>query len=380
MNKKEMKLIKGTRFLSRSFQFNNKYYTKMIIDIGNIEIPIPLAYYKYFEVTPRKIRQIVNNNEAIICFDGLLRRLTAYKAKDNEKVLCVYKYKIKRTHRDCIELLLQDYYKLGIGVFLNDKIVNFYMKLLEDTYSSKENNIFITNSYFYSLLSKGESGDLDQPLINYRTVMNKKMNIFECKMIIIPICDNNHWSLIIINRVDLMSNIFDKALTNNVDMSQKEILFPEIFYLDSYYDYNEGIEKSIRMIKKYLFYEYQTAYPDKVTQNAVLTFNDIISIKSKFIRRYVPKVPKQTNSYDCGIYMLVYTELFLFNSEFFLTNARKINAEDNAISKWFERSILMNKRNEIMNLLDSLNKGDSEIPAYIDRLTKRYQAHFNTFK
>ena len=70
MNKKEMKLIKGTRFLSRSFQFNNKYYTKMIIDIGNIEIPIPLAYYKYFEVTPRKIRQIVNNNEAIICFDG----------------------------------------------------------------------------------------------------------------------------------------------------------------------------------------------------------------------------------------------------------------------------------------------------------------------
>ena len=40
----------------------------------------------------------------------------------------------------------------------------------------------------------------------------------------------------------------------------------------------------------------------------------------------------------------------------------------------------MNKRNEIMNLLDSLNKGDSEIPAYIDRLTKRYQAHFNTFK
>ena len=134
------------------------------------------------------------------------------------------------------------------------------------------------------------------------------------------------------------------------------------------------------MIKKYLFYEYQTAYPDKVTQNAVLTFNDIISIKSKFIRRYVPKVPKQTNSYDCGIYMLVYTELFLFNSEFFLTNARKINAEDNVISKWFERSILMNKRNEIMNLLDSLNKGDSEIPAYIDRLTKRYQAHFNTFK
>ena len=357
-----------------------KINTKMIIDIGNIEIPIPLAYYKYFEVTPRKIRQIVNNNEAIICFDGLLRRLTAYKAKDNEKVLCVYKYKIKRTHRDCIELLLQDYYKLGIGVFLNDKIVNFYMKLLEDTYSSKENNIFITNSYFYSLLSKGESGDLDQPLINYRTVMNKKMNIFECKMIIIPICDNNHWSLIIINRVDLMSNIFDKALTNNVDMSQKEILFPEIFYLDSYYDYNEGIEKSIRMIKKYLFYEYQPAYPDKVTQNAVLTFNDIISIKSKFIRRYVPKVPKQTNRYDCGIYMLVYTELFLFNSEFFLTNARKINAEDNVISKWFERSILMNKRNEIMNLLDSLNKGDSEIPAYIDRLTKRYQAHFNTFK
>ena len=65
MNKKEMKLIKGTRFLSRSFQFNNKYYTKMIIDIGNIEIPIPLAYYKYFEVTPRKIRQIVNNNSII---------------------------------------------------------------------------------------------------------------------------------------------------------------------------------------------------------------------------------------------------------------------------------------------------------------------------
>ena len=332
--KKETRLVQLMRKFSESKMINNKYYSKVFFDFGNIELPIPIICYRdrQFTVTPRTIRQVSKDNKTfLICSNGLRQKLQVYIAKDNQKLLCVYKYKIKRTHRDCIELLTQDYYKLGNGVFLNDKIVNFYMKLLEDTYSSKDNNILITTSYFYSLLSHGESGELDQPLINYKTVMNKKMNIFECKVIIIPICYNNHWSLMIINRVDLMGNIFDKTLTNNINMNQKEIVFPEIFYLDSFYDCNEGTEKMIRIIKKYLFYEYQTAYPDKVTKNAILTFNDIISIKSKFIRKYVPKVPRQTNKYDCGIYMLVYTELFLYNEEFFLTNARRINAENNII-------------------------------------------------
>ena len=78
--------------------------------------------------------------------------------------------------------------------------------------------------------------------------------------------------------------------------------YPEIFYLDSFYDISQ---RRMLIILKYLFYEYQKIYNIDVNMHNFL-------VKNYYkIECYNPDVPKQNNTYDCGIFLLMYAELFL---------------------------------------------------------------------
>ena len=220
------------------------------------------------------------------------------------------------------------------GVFLNDGIVNFYLKIIEDEYTfgeNKENNVLVLKSYFYNFIANQQNLNLSTDNFTYPdscSYVKTKINVFSYKTVIIPTCENYHWSLIIVNDIDKMKNIFSesslKAFREQQNFTglgigepvkeEENEDYPEIFYLDSFYDISQ---RRMLIILKYLFYEYQKIYNIDVNMHNYL-------LKNYYkIECYNPDVPKQNNTYDCGIFLLMYAELFLYNPSYFLQHISK---------------------------------------------------------
>ena len=83
------------------------------------------------------------------------------------------------------------------------------------------------------------------------------------------------------------------------------------------------------IFKKYLFYEY--AVKNNITQDDDKIIN-FIQKNNNFISEFTPQVPKQPNTFDCGIFLLAYAELFLLEPNYILEN---ISSSQNNLSKWF---------------------------------------------
>ena len=290
-----------------------------------------------FNYTPQYCRQYTKNYKGlIISFPGLIKAYNNGIIKKDLEHVCTYYFKRKRGKQNSLDIYVKDEKTLNDGVFLNDGIVNFYLKIIEDeyTYQDGQNNVLIQKSFFYNSLSNQQNSNCSNDFCypDSCSFIKTKINVFSFKTLIIPICENYHWSLIIVNDIDKMKNIFTKnnldemnnnccTSNNNIEINEEECDYPEIFYLDSFYDLNT---RRMTIILKYLFYEYQKIYS--------IQCNMAEFLKSNFdkIECYSLDVPKQNNSYDCGIYLLIYAELFLYDTNYFLKNSsKKYNSNNN---------------------------------------------------
>ena len=89
------------------------------------------------------------------------------------------------------KILVKDYKLLDPNVWLNDSLVNMWMHWI-----SKENecqqSVHFFSSQFYTLLSlHGANG------VSTCTTKND-INVFQKKLVFIPVCDNIHWSLCVL--------------------------------------------------------------------------------------------------------------------------------------------------------------------------------------
>lgn len=156
--------------------------------------------------------------------------------------------------------------------------------------------------------------DINVCLHNYKKLgkWGKYVNILECDYIAIPINQNNHWSLIMIVNPRTLKNVFERDLSELSETNS----FPKIIYFDSFFPDNEYCMK---VIKRFLVMEYHRRMENSFISKGNIEFNEIITgIESK-IKAYYPKVPNQNNTYDCGIYLLTYAELFFNNPEYILS-------------------------------------------------------------
>ena len=95
---------------------------------------------------------------------------------------------------------------LDPGVYLNDIIIDFYLKYLyEEILTEKQRGkTYIFNSYFYTRLSKrsfGDSKKCENPMERMHSQVRKwtrDVDIFEKDFIIIPVNEHSHWFLVII--------------------------------------------------------------------------------------------------------------------------------------------------------------------------------------
>ncbi|CAN1332561.1 Probable ubiquitin-like-specific protease 2B, partial [Linum perenne] len=139
---------------------------------------------------------------------------------------------------------------------------------------------------------------------------------------------NLHWSLIVICHPD--------------DGNQKSAKMPCILHMNSIQGSHRGLKNIFR---SYLAEEWKVRHHDMV---------DDVSSKFADLRFIQLKLPQQGNSFDCGLFLLHYLELFL---ELALVNFNPSNLSDysNVLNKnWFAPDEASLKRGHIKQLLSEL--------------------------
>ncbi|KAF2076186.1 hypothetical protein CYY_002486 [Polysphondylium violaceum] len=228
--------------------------------------------------------------------------------------------------RDVINITSDDLSRLEPFQYLNDSIVDFYIRYIKDKYvDAKDSSRFhFFNTYFYNILTTQSKIEDAYTKISKWT---KNTDIFSKDFIFIPICENFHWTLVIVAFAYLDS---DKQSS-----SQKSV----ILYLDSLHS---GLGKITNKIREYLSLEWEN-------KKSKPSNGEIPEKKFNFknLPLYRCSVPKQNNLCDCGVFLLHYIELFCRNPE---------KNFDDPLNKpqWFPISEIEQKRESIKTIIKVL--------------------------
>jgi Ulp1 family protease len=95
----------------------------------------------------------------------------------------------------------RDIERLDEGEFLNDNLIAFYLRYLEDVLEKSRpelpRRIYFHNTFFYETLTKGK---IRSNNINYDAVKRwtSKVDLFSFDYIVVPVCEKLHWYVAII--------------------------------------------------------------------------------------------------------------------------------------------------------------------------------------
>ncbi|KAM9277653.1 sentrin-specific protease 7 isoform 2-T3 [Cariama cristata] len=296
---------------------------------------------------------------------------------------------------------------LEYGEFLNDVIIDFYLKylLLEKAPKHLADRTHIFSSFFYRCLTRTEKnseGDLKVSAAQRRhrrvRTWTRHINIFSKDYIFVPVNEESHWYIAVIcfpwleeavyeecrhqnslyhqpqqsplqpgsensrtgsvlafsvnckdeeemdaNRSlfskggnEIAASVLDSGISKiSLSNSKRQICKrPCILILDSLKA--GSVQKTVQVLREYLEVEWETK------RKTHREFN-----KSTMID-LCPRVPKQDNSSDCGVYLLQYVESFFQNPI--------VNFEQPLqLEKWFPRHLIRSKREEIRDLILQLH-------------------------
>ncbi|XP_060626686.2 sentrin-specific protease 7 isoform X2 [Anolis sagrei] len=300
---------------------------------------------------------------------------------------------------------------LEYGEYLNDVIIDFYLRylLLEKTPKELADRSHIFSSFFYKCLTRTEKNSEEDPSLSiaqrrHRGVKRwtRYVNIFSKDYIFVPVNEESHWYIAIIcfpwleeviyegspDQCSLQSN-FQKAphqtetktedvrtesvLVFNDSWSNKEepcinsnlqasdvqpaIVSPGLDSSMSKSSSNNSKNKKLCKRPCILILDSLKA---SSSRNTVQVLREYLEAeweakckthrefnKSAMVAFY-PRVPKQDNSSDCGVYLLQYVETFFQNPI--------VNFEfPMRLERWFPRQLVRSKREEIRDLILQLH-------------------------
>ncbi|KAI3803797.1 hypothetical protein L1987_31959 [Smallanthus sonchifolius] len=240
---------------------------------------------------------------------------------------------------DSIAISKREFELLQPEKFINDTIVDFYIEYLKKI-KPADARVHFFNSFFFRKLAdfdEKQSRSIDSKEAFQRVrKWTKKVNIFQKDYIFIPVNFRLHWSLIIICHPGEVVNFTDDELA----LSPK---VPCILHMDSIKGSHRGLE---HCIKSYLWEEWKERNDD-ASEDISTKFMDL-----RFLRL---EVPQQENSYDCGLFMLHYMELFVKHA------SNNFNPLKSFINKdWFYPLEASIKRARIKKLIFELSKSKAQ--------------------
>lgn len=284
---------------------------------------------------------------AVTSLRGPSKRRSARKREylDNELVpepgdeRVLFLYPMEQEAQDVITITQGDRRRLDPGKYLNDNLIDFQLKrILEESLSPPGNSdlrVHLFSCLFFAKLTEGSQNSSrktgDHKLVERWT---KAVNIFDKDYLIVPINDCTHWSLAVIvnpsevqpltinqtapsarkrRRVSSPEDNPSQSTVSSLEEAQlatvlqppievapstrKGFLSPCILFMDSL-----GMHKASMIadvLRMYLQGEWAAKY------GAVKVF-DKSNLPLQTCRNYIPH---QSNSYDCGAYVIRYAEM-----------------------------------------------------------------------
>ncbi|XP_039850025.1 uncharacterized protein LOC120708701 isoform X9 [Panicum virgatum] len=244
---------------------------------------------------------------------------------------------------DAVSISKRDVELLLPETFVNDTIIDFYIKYLTTRIESTEKRRFhFFNSFFFRKLAdldkdQGRAPEGRAAFLRVRK-WTRKINVFEKDFLFIPVNFNLHWSLIVICYPGEVATFKD----GDTKLSAK---VPCILHMDSLKGSHTGLKD---IIQSYLWEEWKERHPESASDNS-----------DKFLNlRFVSlELPQQDNSFDCGLFLLHYVELFLMDAPRNF-NPLKIDVFSGFLSgDWFAPAEASLKRSVVRKLIHEVLTG-----------------------
>ncbi|XP_054479843.1 sentrin-specific protease 7b [Anoplopoma fimbria] len=270
-----------------------------------------------------------------------------------------------------ITVTKEDLACLNAGEFLNDVIIDFYLKflLLEGVGGSVAEQSHVFSSFFYKQLSRRRAaGDDDAPSVPDRHMRHQRVktwtrhvDIFTKDFLFVPVNQEAHWFLVVVcfpGLEEVQYQEFQSStggskrpagkpsslslrsqqppeITEQSCQRDTVLKRPCILVLDSLkLSYHENV---CRLLREYLQVEWEVrrGTPRLFTPDAM--------------RSSSCRVPQQDNSSDCGLYLLQYAESFLQNPVVHFDLPLRLD-------NWFPRQHVRQKREEIRSLIMRMHR------------------------
>ncbi|KAM8721754.1 sentrin-specific protease 7b isoform 2-T5 [Acanthopagrus schlegelii] len=271
-----------------------------------------------------------------------------------------------------IAVTKEDLACLDGGEFLNDVIIDFYLKylLLERVGGSVAERSHVFSSFFYKQLSRRRAaGENDAPSVPDRHMRHQRVktwtrhvDIFTKDFLFVPVNQEAHWFLVLVCFPGLEEVQYEefhsptggseRAAGKPSPRSQQPpeclqqgchrdtvVKRPCILVMDSLkLSYHENV---CRLLRDYLQVEWA------VRRGTSRLFT------SDTMRSSNCRVPQQDNSSDCGVYLLQYAESFLQNPVVHFDLPLRLE-------HWFPRQRVRQKREEIRSLIMRLHQSQKK--------------------
>jgi ubiquitin-like-specific protease 1C/D len=211
-----------------------------------------------------------------------------------------------------VELFVDNLKCLAPSTYLNDEVIQFYTAYLIAECCNAPQKMHVFDNLFHDRLRETFHGDINKPWepTRWKQLKNwfSSVNIFEKDFLIFPICQQEHWLAIIVCYPNEVRDCDGHSTSPDSESSSRNKPLPGIMILDSL-----GLKKPLLTseVRYFLDFEWRTRFT---------------VIKDFFyhnLPQYHPKLPKQTNAYDCGIFMLAYLKAFIETPERFYRLVRK---------------------------------------------------------
>lgn len=241
---------------------------------------------------------------------------------------------------DAVSLSKRDVELLQPETFINDTIIDFYIKYLKNQIPPQERHRFhFFNSFFFRKLAdldKNQSSAFDSKAAFQRVhKWTRKVDIFEKDYLFIPVNYSLHWSLIVICYPGEAANL-------NCESNDESLKVPCILHMDSIRGSHTGLKD---LVQSYLLEEWKERRKE--------TSEDFTSnfLNLRFLSL---ELPQQENCSDCGLFLLHYVELFIAEAPANFNPFMISNFENFLKPDWFMPAEASLKRVHIQKLIYKL--------------------------
>ncbi|KAJ5609398.1 hypothetical protein N7528_009965 [Penicillium herquei] len=279
---------------------------------SNIEVKVPLPKAEgSLDRETRSTRRTAQKNEAetqsSLPPQEPLKKETKWK---EWKKPMVY----PRAGKKRAEVSTDDRERLREDEFLNDNLIAFYLRFLQDhlerTNKELAKRVYFFNSYFFETLKNSQSGSNE---INYSGVekWTRNVNLFEYDYIVVPINENAHWYVAIICNLPKLDASSEPDSQNDATPPKGPAPGPDQPHIVSFDSLDISHYQTNKVLRQYLSKESESKRGIDISSKATLK-----GIKGK----RATNLPLQNNYFDCGLYLLAYVEKFVQNPDSFISN------------------------------------------------------------